>query len=196
MSLVKELQVLQWKQLQHDERYHKEICLLSVHHRINHMTLHFAKYSGQLINAEFESDLLQADRCCLDALIIATSTANILNIKLSSKFDDQNGAISNVDRLATQLALDKEITYQSLSRNMAIVTGQFAKTAESVDHLEAFPYRENLTNLTLKLFSLLLAGCKLAKTPESVENRIQQRMLGIEQKSIFFEQLGNYKDGY
>ena len=42
---------LQLEQFEHDEKYHREIARLTTHHRLNHMALHFAKYTGQLADA-------------------------------------------------------------------------------------------------------------------------------------------------
>jgi len=47
-NVFEEIFELQLEQLRHDEKYHKEICSLSVKNRINHMVLHFAKYSGRI----------------------------------------------------------------------------------------------------------------------------------------------------
>jgi len=70
---------LQVEQHHHDENYHREIARLSLHQRLNHMALHFAKYAGK-VAATTDPDGLT--RVYVDVLIIALSTANILNIKL------------------------------------------------------------------------------------------------------------------
>ncbi len=46
MTVEEQLLAMQWAQLQHDERYHKEITLLSVADRMKHFALHMAKYLG------------------------------------------------------------------------------------------------------------------------------------------------------
>lgn len=59
MSLFSQLEELQWKQLQHDEKYHKDIWLLNVQQRITHMTLHLAKYSAKLSVSAFENNEIE-----------------------------------------------------------------------------------------------------------------------------------------
>ena len=48
MSVRDELFTLQLEQLKHDEKYHRDIHVLPLHQRMNHMALHFAKYSGRI----------------------------------------------------------------------------------------------------------------------------------------------------
>ena len=195
MSLINELKELQWKQLKHDVNYHKDIWLLTVHHRVNHMVLHFAKYNGQLAQASFEknSDLFRSS--CLDTLIIATSLANILNVDLAKAFDVHKSNCTSIDELSISMQKLNDATIDSVSRNVAICVGKLAKAAESIDHLEKFSFRETLNDLVVDIFSIALAGCYIANG-RTIVQRIQDRMLSVEQKSMFYEQLGNYKDGY
>ena len=195
MSLKDELLNLQWKQLQHDENYHKDIWLLTVHHRINHMTLHFAKYSGQLIEANFNKDSNQFSKTCLDSLIIATSLANILNVNLSVALEGYNPQCKSINELSKKLLNEFDLTTDSLSRKIAVLVGKLAKAAESVDHLEKFAFREVLSELTIEIFKLVIAGCTITSNI-SIIDEIEKRMLTVERKSMFFSKLGNYKDGY
>src|ERR1700744_5090150 len=70
---------LQIEQHHHDENYHREIARLSMHQRLNHMALHFAKYAGKIACAE---NLTEVAPVYVDTLIIALSTANILNVEI------------------------------------------------------------------------------------------------------------------
>lgn len=194
MSLKNEILNLQWKQLQHDENYHKDIWLLTVHHRVNHMVLHFAKYSGKLAQAVRDNDSQLFSKTCLDTFIIATSLANILNVNLSSELESYDA--DSVDSLSLKLFNDLDATCSSISLNIAIAVGKLAKAAESVDHLEKFLFRETLSELVVDVFKLALAGYACFSKEKSILEEIEARMLAVERKSMFFEKLGNYKDGY
>lgn len=196
MPLKKELLNLQWKQLRHDENYHKDIWLLTVHNRVNHMTLHFAKYSGQLAQANYENNTALFSKACLDSLIIATSLANILNVNLSTELKSYANQCDSIEGLSSILMKESNATIDSISRCITISVGKLAKAAESVDHLESFSFREVLSSLTIDIFKLALAGCFFINKDLSILKEIENRMLMVEKKSMFFEMLGNYKDGY
>ena len=76
-SMEVQLFELQVEQLKHDEKYHKEICSLSVQNRINHMSLHFAKYTGQISEMVYsEQDIKGNDglkRTITDIFVIVFS---------------------------------------------------------------------------------------------------------------------------
>lgn len=196
MSLKRELLELQWKQLQHDENYHKDIWLLTVHHRVNHMVLHFAKYNGQLAQALNANDNKLFSKTCLDALIIATSFANILNVSLATELSQYEPSTNSIDSLSLKLANEADATTDSISRNIAINVGKLAKAAESIDHLEQFTYRETLSSLVVDMFKTTLAGSAIVSNDKTISDDIENRMLTVERKSMFFEKLGNYREGY
>lgn len=196
MSLKRQLLELQWKQLQHDENYHKDIWLLTVHHRVNHMVLHFAKYNGQLAQALNDNDNKLFSKTCLDALIIATSFANILNVNLATELSQYEPSTNSIDSLSLKLANEADATTDSISRNIAINVGKLAKAAESIDHLEKFTFRETLSCLVVDMFKTTLIGSAIVSNDKAIIDEIESRMLTVERKSMFFEKLGNYKDGY
>lgn len=195
MPISSELINLQWKQLQHDQNYHRDIWLLTVHHRVNHMVLHFAKYSGQLVQASFEKDMKLFSRSCIDTLVIATSLANILNVNLSEEFSEHS-ELESIDDLSKQLSLNSQLSIDVVAREVPIVVGKLAKAAESIDHLEQFDFREVLSSLVLDVFKLALSGCSFINNEQSILSRIENRILSVEKKSIFFQKLGNYREGY
>jgi hypothetical protein len=195
MSLTDELKDLQWKQLKHDENYHKDIWLLTVHQRLNHMILHFAKYGGQLALANHEQDVGLFSKTCLDAIIIATSSANILNLNLSEVVISTNIRSSTLNELPVELANISRATMPAIQTDFTIAVGRLAKAAESIDHLEKFPYRETLSEHIVQLFRIAMAGFAICNDRKLL-SAVQERMLVVERKSMFFERLGNYKDGY
>ncbi|WON79633.1 hypothetical protein OK024_12335 [Acinetobacter sp. UGAL515B_02] len=51
MSAFESLKNLEYKQLQHDDRYHKDIWVLSTQGKVRHMAAHIGKYSSQVLSA-------------------------------------------------------------------------------------------------------------------------------------------------
>jgi hypothetical protein len=78
---------LQWMQLTHDERYHKDVVILPLGERVKHMALHMAKYVGYLAELEGD-DPDRVARILTDAFIITLATANTLNQDLGRDLGD------------------------------------------------------------------------------------------------------------
>jgi hypothetical protein len=116
-----ELQALQAEQFDHDEKYHREIARLPVQDRLRHMTLHFSKYVGRL---------LEADKCdeqvIVDTFIIALSSANILGLNLLADLPVQS------------------LTRQDFIARIGVAAGRMSAACEKLDHLEDFPFRQTL----------------------------------------------------
>ncbi|WP_349971933.1 hypothetical protein [Pseudomonas caspiana] len=200
MPLFSQLEEMQWKQLQHDEAYHKEIWLLTVQQRITHMTLHMSKYSSKLTIAAFERDSETLKKTAIDALIIAFSCANIFS-KLLSKFalPESFSSQESIDSAAEKIFHsydfyssdpDTKITLEILG-----CTGRMCKLVESLDHLETLEYREGILDNIASIFKALLALCyssDMRDIPEKIANRLYE----VESKNYFFNKLGNYKKGY
>ena len=200
MSLFSQLKSLQWKQLQHDEKYHKEICLLTVQQRITHMTLHLSKYSAKLVSAAASNDQREMRKAVIDTLIIAFSSANIFGTLISSiAFSEEELLTDSIDDLSEKLLSLEQQGRLGYALELAIKinaeSGKMCKSVESLDHLEAHPFKESLLNRISQIFRCSLA---IAKHLEIVDicKEIEERLYFVEQKHIFFEELGNYKQGY
>ncbi|VVN18790.1 hypothetical protein [Pseudomonas fluorescens] len=200
MSLLSQLEELQWKQLQHDEKYHKEIWVLNVQQRITHMVLHLSKYSAKLTLSALEHNIEELKKATIDSLIIVTSSTNIFN-KLLSDFavDQSEKDLSDINALASKLLKEESFDGYEPNISMAIkvnsLTGRMCKAVESLDHLEAYPFKETLLDSLASIFRILLAlAChlRIGKIEEPIENRLYS----VEKNNIFFSRLGNYKSGY
>lgn len=198
------LETMQWKQLQHDERYHKDICVLSVSQRARHMIFHLVKYSGQLLDAVRMGNEEQKLKCIVDAFIIVFSYANIFQYSISdltvlasdSKFQwvVRDFGLMYLREKASQYG-DEGITPMDLAIDLAILIGEMAKTAEAFDHLEIHDFRENYNGYVKKAFGILTAHCMLADYI-NIDERIANRLHQVEKKNPFFKRYGNYMDGY
>ena len=200
MSLFSQLEEIQWKQLQHDEKYHKDIWLLNVQQRITHMVLHLSKYSTKITLSVFEKDHKELEKTLIDALIITVSSFNIFNTLISqSALSNDFHQLNTIDDLSNNLYqrhqaenIDNAI---QLSIKLASEVGKMCKAVESLDHLESFNYKETIIDCLSKSFLTLLV---LAKSNNIVElaSLIENRLYEVEKKNIFFNRLGNYKSGY
>lgn len=156
---------VQFEQFEHDEKYHREISRLPIQGRLRHMTLHFAKYAGRLMDDHAESDFR---RIATDAMIIAISTANTLNIDLAREAIDAD--LSDISR-------------DAFVKRLAISAGRMSSACERLDHLEDFPFRQVLTGETKDILAACLA---LFKTEgwHPVDD-MAARLLPVKAKSIF-----------
>jgi hypothetical protein len=180
----RELLQLQLEQFQHDEMYHREIARLTVQHRLSHMVLHLAKYVGAIASADIDSEKL--DRAIVDGVIISLSTANILNLKLADKLIRNGASFPNLSALglrAARTAGVDQFNRDWLLKKMAVGVGQMAKGCESIDHLEAFPFREAITEGLLEVLTALLVV--MAVRGVNPSTAVRHRLMGVKEKSIF-----------
>ena len=118
---VSDLHALQSEQFGHDEKFHREIARLPVQDRLRHMTLHFSKYVGRLLQSHSDDQ-----QVIVDTFIIALSSANILGIHL----------------LPT--APRASLSRQAFIARLGVATGRMSAACEKLDHLEEFPFRQTL----------------------------------------------------
>jgi hypothetical protein len=172
---------LQVAQQKHDEFYHREIARLTVHARLNHMALHFAKYVGQLATAIEGDDRRLIRRTITDAFVIALSSANTLNLSLGAAIPYAGNAKS-VAELGGTLPNDGNRTNRLLL-SFAVPTGQIARACEKLDHVEGFPFRETIVEGVVALCqgSIVAAHNYDFDLPSSVRERFAE----IEPKYIF-----------
>ena len=107
-------------------------------------------------------------RTATDAMIIAISCANILNISLSESSIKQ---------------LSNELTHGAFSKQMTIAAGRMASACERLDHLEDFPFRSVLCDEALAILSSCLALFR-AEGWEPIQE-MKDRLAPIKAKSIF-----------
>lgn len=189
-NVVEQLFLLQVQQLEHDEFFHKEITRLSVHQRLNHMALHFAKYSGKICNYVLNtSDDQSLRRVIVDSFIISTTCANILNVRLSDKFLPADSAeCFNLYKLGHDIANRLSLNIDDplwLVKTYPVVVGELAKACESVDHLEPYRYRESIIDCVVRICSLMLIAASHFQI--DLTSAVPLRLSEVKKKSIFFD---------
>ena len=185
-SAADELFALQVAQLTHDEFYHREIVRLTVHARVNHMALHFCKYVGQLAKALHCDDQQIVRRTITDSFVIGLSSANILNLRLADVIPEAREATSLSELGRMLLAKSASVADRRgdwLLLTYAVEAGQMARACEKLDHLEAHPFREEMTKSIAAICraSLMAAEVFSLDLPRMIKDRFAE----IEPKYLF-----------
>jgi hypothetical protein len=152
---------LQREQFAHDERFHREIARLNTEARLKHMALHFCKYTGQFATALHNPDTAALRfRTITDSFIISLCSANTLNFDLSKHIAPQLGGAATLRdlglHLASQLYPAAILDDSWLLTAHAIHAAKMARACEKIDHLEAFPFREEIQQAVLRLCQIAI----------------------------------------
>lgn len=193
MSAADQLLALQWKQLKHDEAYHKDVVILPLAERIKHMALHNAKYTAHFFDVADTGDKARLIKTLTDALIISLASANTLNQDLGRELGEAAAAAASLSvlggGLAVELARD-DADPLWLVRAFARHNGQLAKACESWDHLESMPFRDIMRACNAAILKTVLAeaSARALDLAEAYAVRIRE----VETRSIF---AGHYREG-
>ncbi|USA62993.1 hypothetical protein NCF85_16025 (plasmid) [Qipengyuania citrea] len=158
---------LQRAQFWHDEKFHREISRLNTQDRLKHMALHFAKYAGALQDSPNDD---RRTGLIVDTFIIAVSTFNILNVAIAEKFQFP--------------ALD---TNRDFKTRLSIAAGKMAAACEKLDHLEAFPFREVITNQTAEILASVLKESE--QIDLDLRSAVASRLQEVKSKALFYADL-------
>lgn len=188
MIMTAPLLDLQWTQLSHDERYHKDVVLLPLGERVKHMALHMAKYVGYLAEIEGD-DPDRVSRILTDAFIITLATANTLNQDLGRDLGAPKGSGFDLSTIGHELAGELGTTndVSGLFRAFARHAGALAKACESLDHMEPFPFRNAMRESNLALFKLVVAAAAVRSL--DLTTLYAARLRVVEERSIFDDRL-------
>lgn len=177
---------LQWRQLNHDELYHREIARLTVGDRMKHMALHLAKYLGHIAAAEAEGSATAATQHLVDIYIICLSAANTVNLDLGRVMESAYKEASTVAELGQQLRAgprQRQHNSMEFTRALAIGVGQLAKACESLDHVEAFAFREGMQEAVCTVFELVVS--EAARRGIDLETATTQRQQTVRSRHMF-----------
>ena len=206
MSVKQILKKLEIQQIAHDDRYHKDIWVLSTQGKVKHMAAHIGKYSGQILEQIRDpQDLVKVRKYVVDSLIINFSYANIFTYRLSNHLAAAHLQLSSLDDLRNSIAQEylsrKGYTKAKvehgldLAMDMCILASQILKSVESLDHVEDHPFRPNFNKYTVEIFEILITLAFIYDI-SNIDTLISDRMYEVEKRHEFFDEYGNYKDGY
>lgn len=206
MSVKQILKKLETQQMAHDDRYHKDVWVLSTQGKIKHMAAHIGKYSGQILEQIRDpQDLVKVRKYVVDSLIINFSYANIFTYRLSNHLAAAHLQLSSLEDLRNSIAQEylsrKGYTKAKvehgldLAMDMCILASLILKSVESLDHVEDHPFRPNFNKYTVEIFEILITLAYIYDI-SNIDALISDRMYEVEKRHEFFEDYGNYKDGY
>jgi hypothetical protein len=183
---------LQREQFNHDERFHRDIARLNVDARLKHMALHFSKYTGQFASVLHvpENTPLRL-KTITDSFIISLCSANTLNFNLSEHVAPHLGGAATLRdlglHLAHQLYPAAKLDDVWLMSAHAIHAAKMAAACEKIDHLEAFPFRDELQKAVLRLCQITLIAAHTNNL--DLLSAVQERRREIRARSSFISAL-------
>lgn len=175
---------LQRKQQEHDLLAHRDILNLDTQTRLKHMTLHFLKYAGKMMQARADESISLLCSTLVDTFIICLATANALNVSVGRSLGiearDLDELASAIDSASHPAQIN---AYDSALFGFLIIAGRMAKSIESTDHLERGNPRAELEELVVELTRIVLREIGALKLP--LTEMIYKRWSAVEEKSIF-----------
>jgi len=170
---------LQLEQREHDEKYHPEIARLTMHHRLNHMALHFAKYTGRVAHAARTGDDSDVDRTLTDFFVIALSSANVLNTHLGKALFEEGRLIDTP--IDSGHATGQDLLHFLFAVSSA--TGRMAKACESLDHIEPVDFREEMKAAIIAIADTVISY----SAPRNLQllEAVHSRLEGVRASKIF-----------
>jgi len=182
----KQILKMQWVQFNHDELYHREIARLNVADRMKHITLHLAKYSGQILEADRDNDKKCYQDNLVDTFIISLSGANVVNLDLGRAITIPDACVTNLGTLGHYLLSSrrqKPFDNFDFKVLFPVLVGRLAKACESLDHVEAYAFRENMHTLIREIFEIVVIESARLKIDMSA--RAQTRLDSVRSKHMF-----------
>lgn len=159
---IEELNAYQRLQMKHDEIYHHDIVVLGVHRRMNHITLHLAKYLSSLLCLPTTNP--NNRRVFIDSFIMVVSAGNLLGISFVKEFEIQ---------------YENSINEPFINQYSQLLS-ELAKACEATDHQEDYPIRTTW-NKTIRKFFILLVNEAIVRNI-SILDEASKRLYVIEQK--------------
>jgi len=192
-QMENQLYSLQLRQLEHDEKYHKDVVILPLAERIKHMALHYAKYVAYFIDAVDQNDDMRMSGILTDTFIISLATANTLNQSIGANLKDRDA----MDLQQLGIMFSNELGIKSeddfgFVKAFARETGLLAKTCESWDHLESVSFRDLMLQSNLAIFKIVVAESAIREL--NLVEFYNARLRVIETRSIFDRTFRNYNE--
>ncbi len=165
---------LQKDQVEHDQKYHRDIFFLNYQDRFKHMVMHYGKYAGRLsrlLQIKASRDEIQYDvkRTIIDCFIIVLSCADLLQLNLDEKLRENlgNDKTTSLNELAKDVKEASPDLYDKLSSGdepnrvlnlvleYAPIAGDLLKVGEDLDHMVGFN-RDVIRAQTINILNIVL----------------------------------------
>lgn len=129
---------LQYYQYLHDERYHKDIAVLTPVRRLSHLTSHLVKYTSNL----------PSDTYYEDTYAVLLSMANVMRLDLGKACSTDGHRVTTIEQLKPKFHDER------VDELISTYIKQLSKAIESWDHLEKYDYRNKIEEAITELFIL------------------------------------------
>jgi hypothetical protein len=191
---------VQWLQEQHDRYFHHEIHTLPLAQKLTHFVLHMGKYGGNLMELHQADNLREFRRKVVDAVIIAMSMANTLQINLGGyvaetlKEHSDNVNVGNMAsymyRHKCNMAVGKMPSqFDGLIHFISAVGDMSSAITDYEDGLGSSP-RMCLTTAVVDAFHWALflysSSQQAAESLMPIHSSIMNRLVQVEKKNMFY----------
>ena len=192
MKVRDRLDLIQQEQQKYDHLYHRDACALPIEQRATHMTLLFFKYSGLIAKSRSHYDTEILNNAIADTFINCFAFASMFDYSLSDKIP-----FADYDRIVTLEDLGKILSYCAeynfnesfcLNQSLAIPIGHLAKIYLSLDHVDAYFYREEIIDNVAAISSATLVAAY--KRDIKMQTHVHYRLTTAEVNSIFRQKNG------
>ena len=167
------LNELQLQQVEHDQKFHRDIFFLNYQDRFKHMVMHYGKYAGRfakMLHERHTSEEIHKDvqRTLVDCFIIVLSCADLLQLnlerRLQEKYDIEKDlsiyklatrAKEASSELFTLLSVDDDRErVLNLMLEYTTICEYMLKVAEDLDHMVGFQ-RDTIREQTMNILNIL-----------------------------------------
>jgi len=192
------LHQLQLEQLLHDRKFHADILCLPVQRRANHMALHFAKYAGKFVEAKPTKNREYFLETLVDTFVICLASANMFNIKIGDLAVFEEVKTKRFDTVGSEIFsfVENECddAFSFMADNITIFSGRIAKSIESLDHMEPYPFREVFEKNLESIIGSVFVAATFFKVDLISETKA--RLSTLECDNIFYDDYvnGNLKN--
>ena len=173
MDMTNMLRELQWRQLIHDDDYHRDIVSMAPATRMKHFALHMAKYAAYLIDADERKDAELTTRALIDAFAIVLAIGNTLGQDLSRDVAGRNVAPRK----------DAGAPPAPIWRAFVREAGALAKACESLDHIEDLAFKPLMKQANTALAAIVLDGATELSLELAAAYKV--RLREVEKRSLF-----------
>lgn len=166
--------ILQYYQKDHDLKFHADVWNQFIPERLQHYALHLSKYMGEISDHIIgRSSARDVSEVLLDIMILCTSSANAVNVKIYS------------DELPKMEKCSLYTGFLYLSS----YSGIYCKAVDKALHMEPYNSKMVIIDSVRNMFwvSAKLSGRNLNDIVPSFKERLDQ----VKQRSVFAETEGN-----
>jgi hypothetical protein len=128
---------------------------------MRHFALHFSKYIGYFVQAIDQSNPDLYRKALIDSFIIDLAAANTLNLNLGAvACEVRENMPSDIRELGTLLEHEFGRPHDEriwIVKLLAVQASRLAKACESLDHVDAYPFRSVMEDSIVQIFRLVVA---------------------------------------